>query len=142
MASIRKEFTVRAAPDAVWAALRDFGGLHRRLAPGFVLACSLEDDGAVRLVTFANGASVRELLVACDDASRRLAYTVEGGRASHHHASAQVIAEADGTSRFVCITDVLPDSLAPVIAGLMDAGAAAMQSHLNQQAQAVVANAQ
>lgn len=45
MASIRKEFVVKCAPAQVWAALQDFGGLHRRLAAGFVTDCSLEDEG-------------------------------------------------------------------------------------------------
>lgn len=129
MASIRREFVVPAGPNAVWQALRDFGAVHTKLAPGFVTGCSLEEDGAVRVVTFANGISVRERLVACDDEHRRLAYTVEGGRAKHHHATAEVLPEGDG-SRFVWITDLLPDSMAPAIAQMMDAGAAVMQRHL------------
>lgn len=131
MASIRREFVAPAAPAAVWRALRDFGAVHLKLAPGFVSACTLEEDGAVRVVTFAGGLSVRERLVARDDDRRRLAYTVEGGRATHHHATAEVLPEGDG-SRFVWITDLLPDSMAPAIAQMMDAGAAAMQRHLSR----------
>src|SRR5947208_14067420 len=101
MASIRKEFVVRAAPAQVWAALRDFGEVHRKLAAGFVTACSLEEDGSVRLVTFGNGMQVRERLVTVDEAQRRIVYTAQGGRASHHNASAQVIDEGDGPTRFV-----------------------------------------
>jgi carbon monoxide dehydrogenase subunit G len=132
MASVRKEFVVQARPESVWAAVRDFGAVHEKLAPGFVTACSLEEEGAVRLVTFSNGSAVRERLVACDDATRRLAYTVEGGRMRYHHASAQVLADGAGGSRFVWITDLLPDSLAPAIDAMMSAGAAAMQSHLER----------
>jgi len=138
MASIRKEFIVRAAPGVVWAALRDFGAVHLKLAPGFVADCSLDEDGAVRVVTFGNGVTVRERLVACDDTARRLAYTVEGGRATHHHASAQVLPEGEGASRFVWITDVLPDSLAPALDSMMQAGAQAMQSHLETAARSRV----
>jgi carbon monoxide dehydrogenase subunit G len=138
MASIRREFIVQAEPGFVWAALRDFGAVHVKLAPGFVAGCSLDEDGAVRVVTFGNGATVRERLVACDDAARRLAYTVEGGRARHHHASAQVLPEGEGASRFVWITDVLPDSVAPAIDSMMQAGAGAMQSHLETAARSRV----
>lgn len=135
MASIRKEFIVRAAPDLIWSALRDFGNVHVRLAPGFVTGCSLQEDGSVRVVTFGGGATIRERLVACDEAMRRLVYTVEGGRFLHHNASAQVLAEGEGVSRFVWITDLLPDELVPVVEGMMGAGAAVMQSHLEGRGQ-------
>ena len=36
MASIRKEMTLAARPDTVWAAVRDVGAIHTRLAKGFV----------------------------------------------------------------------------------------------------------
>src|SRR2546423_5859713 len=133
MASIRKEFVVRCTPEQVWAALRDFGEVHRKLAMGFVTACSLEEGGAVRLVTFGNGMQVRERLVALDDAQRRIVYTAQGGRASHHNASAQAIDAGDGTTRFVWITDLLPDAIAPAIEGMMDAGAKAMRATLESQ---------
>jgi carbon monoxide dehydrogenase subunit G len=130
MASIRKEFIVRSAPAQVWAALRDFDGVDRKLAAGFVTACSLEEDGAVRLVTFANGMQVRERLVALDDAQRRIVYTAQGGRATHHNASAQAIDAGDGTTRLVWITDLLPDAVAPAVEGMMDAGVKAMRATL------------
>lgn len=129
MATIRKEFTVAVPPDRVWAALRDFGRVHEVLAPGFVTGCTLEDGGAVRAITFANGMSVRERLVACDDSLRRLAYAAEGGSANFHHASAEAVPAGNGT-RFVWTTDVLPDSLAPAIEAMMDAGVKAMQRAL------------
>ncbi len=37
MASIHKDIPLDARPDDVWAAVRDFGAVHRRLVPGFVL---------------------------------------------------------------------------------------------------------
>jgi carbon monoxide dehydrogenase subunit G len=129
MASIRREFAVRVAPAKVWAALRDFGRVHQVLAAGFVTACALEEQGQVRALTFANGLQARERLVGVDEERRRIAYTAQGGRAAHHHASAEVVAEGDG-SRIVWITDVLPDTLAPAIEAMMDAGAAAMRRTL------------
>jgi carbon monoxide dehydrogenase subunit G len=133
MASIRKEFVVRSTPAQVWAALRDFGEVHRKLAAGFVTACTLEEEGAVRLVTFGNGMQVRERLVALDDAQRRIVYTAQGGRATHHNASAQAIDAGDGTTRVAWITDLLPDAIAPAIEGMMDAGAKAMRATLESQ---------
>ena len=83
MASIYKEVVIEVRPDEVWAALRDWGALHRRLAPGFVTDCRL--DGEDRIVTFAGGLVVREVLVALDDERRRLVWTVVDGPYSHHN---------------------------------------------------------
>ena len=130
MATLRKQIDVGAAPAAAWDAVRDFGALHTRLVPGFVKDCVLEQDGAVRLVTFGNGMQVRERLVTRDDAGRRLVYTTEGGRATHYNAVVEVLEAAGGGSRLVWTVDLLPDALAPAVDGMMDAGAKAMAGAL------------
>ena len=53
MASIRKEFEIDVPVEVAWAAFRDVGAVHERLARGFVVDCRL--DGPDRVVTFANG---------------------------------------------------------------------------------------
>jgi Polyketide cyclase / dehydrase and lipid transport. len=128
MASIHREMTIEAHPDAVWDALRDVGALHTRLAPGFVTDVKLE-EGA-RVVTFGNGMVARELIVDCDDDSRRVAWSAVGGQLTHHNASAQVFADGDGRSRFVWIADLLPHELSPAIAGMMDQGLAVIKRTL------------
>jgi carbon monoxide dehydrogenase subunit G len=125
MASIRKEIPLDARAEDVWAAVRDIGALHTRLVPGFVTDTKLE-SGA-RIVTFANGMIVKELIVDLDDKARRLVWSAVGGRLSHHNASAQVFADGDGRSRLVWTADLLPDELAGDIRTMMDHGAAAMQ---------------
>ena len=130
MATLRRQFDVAAAPAAAWSAVREFGALHKRLAPGFVTHCVLEQEGAVRLLTFGNGMQVRERLVTRDDAARRLVYTTEGGRASHYNAVVEVQEGSGGGSRLVWTVDLLPDALAPAIDGMMAMGAQAMQSAL------------
>jgi carbon monoxide dehydrogenase subunit G len=122
MATITKDIEIDASPEVVWDALSDFGALHERLVPGFVVDAHLDEEGA-RVITFFNGAVAREVLVGRDDESRRLAYTVVDGPldSSHHNASAQVVARGGG-SRFVWITDVLPDHLAGPTAQLMQRG--------------------
>jgi carbon monoxide dehydrogenase subunit G len=124
MATIRREFELSSPPERAWAALRDFGELHTRLVPGFVVACTL--DGELRHLRFANGMTATEQLVGIDEEAMRIAYTVVGGRASHHHASAQVVRLPDGRSRFIWITDLLPHELAGPVGGMMDLGVAAM----------------
>src|SRR5512140_3334978 len=106
MASIHKDIPIDASPGDVWAAVRDFGAVHTRLAPGFVLDARL--DGAARIVTFANGNVARELLVDCDEVRRRLVYAVISERMKQHSASVQVFADGEARSRLIWIVDVLP----------------------------------
>ena len=134
MASIYKDIPIDAPADLVWDALRDFGAVHTRLAPGFVTGTRL--DGDARIVTFANGSVAREMLVDCNDSRQRLVYAIKNERLTQHSASAQVFAEADGRCRVLWITDVLPNEVAPYIDAQMDQGAAAMQAALARSAKA------
>ena len=128
MASIRKEIVIDACTDRTWEALRDVGALHTRLAPGFVVDTRLGDGE--RFVTFANGATIRELIVDVDDSARRVAWSAVGGSLIHHNAAAQVFAEGDYRTRFVWTADLLPHEAAPAIAGMIELGLAAIRSHL------------
>ncbi len=118
---------IAASAAEVWDAVRDVGAAHQRLVPG-VLTDVVMEPGA-RLVTFADGLKLRELIVAIDDDRRRFAYSVVG-RMQHHHASMQVVDEGPGRCRVVWITDVLPDEAAVRVGLLMDKGVAAMQAAL------------
>jgi polyketide cyclase/dehydrase/lipid transport protein len=128
MASVHREIVIERPLADVWDALADVGALHTRLAPGFVTDCRLE-PGA-RVVSFANGMVARELIVDVDDQRRRVAWSVVGGRLSHHNASAQVFAEDERSCRFVWIADFLPDEHAPSIDAMIGHGLAAMKRHL------------
>jgi hypothetical protein len=129
MASIHREIPIDARPEDVWAAVRDFGAVHWRLAPGFVLDARL--DGEARIVTFANGTTARELLVDCDDTRRRLVYAVISERVKHYNALVQVAADGEARARLIWIVDLLPNEIAPYIAGQMDQAALAMQKALD-----------
>jgi carbon monoxide dehydrogenase subunit G len=130
MASICREISIDARPEAVWDAVRDVGAIHRRLAPGFVTDVRL--DGDARIVTFGNGQVVREIIVDLDDQARRLVWSATGGRLSHHNASAQVFADGAERSRFVWIADLLPNELAPTIASMIEQGLAAVKRTLER----------
>lgn len=120
MATIRKERTIEARPEAVWEALADWGAIHERLVPGFVTDTRL--DGEDRIVTFFNGAVAREVLVDRSEEDRRLVWSVVDGPYTHHNGAAQVHAEEDGTTRFVWIADLLPDEAAEPTAAMMEQG--------------------
>ena len=124
MASIHKDIPLTASADDVWDAVRDFGALHTRLVPGFVLDTKLE--GEARIVSFANGTVARELLVDCDDTRQRLVYAVVSERVKQHSASVQVFADGEARCHLVWIVDVLPHDIAPYIDAQMDQAAAAM----------------
>lgn len=138
MASIHREIIIDASPERVWSAVRDVGAVHERLVPGVLV--DGHRDGDHRVVTFAGGAVVRELIVDVDDDRRRVAYAVMDSplHAVHHQASMQVVDGDEGTggSRLLWITDVAPDELASPIADLMDQGAEAMQCRLGPAAAA------
>jgi carbon monoxide dehydrogenase subunit G len=134
MASIHRDIVIHAPADQVWSALQDVGALHTRLVPGFVTDCRLE-EGA-RVVTFGNGIVARELILDVDAERRRVAWSATGGRLTHHNASAQVVAEGDARCRVLWIADLLPHAMAPAIAGMIEAGLAAMKDAQEAQAAA------
>ncbi len=130
MATIRSELKTRAPASEVWSAIRDVGALHTRLAPGFVTDTKLE-PGA-RIVTFINGAVLREPIVTLDDKARRLVWTHEGGRARHYNGALHVTELADGMTSVVWTADFLPDDIGDYMSQAIEAGMAAMQRSLDK----------
>ena len=102
MASIHKEIPIDASAEEVWDAVRDFGAVHTRLAPGFVIDARL--DGDARIVTFANGMVARELLVDCDDDRRRLVYAIPPNERIVHYSAAIEVA-GDGRRELPGVLD-------------------------------------
>jgi hypothetical protein len=129
MATLRKQIALDASAAKAWSALRDFGAVHTRVAPGFLT--KLEMDKGDRILTFFNGMVARERLVTLDDEERRVVYTVVEGQASHYNAAVQIFPEGDGHSRLVWTVDLLPDELAPAIGGLMDHAVGFMKKTLD-----------
>ena len=131
MASIRKEISIEASPEHVWEAVRDVGAVHQRLARGFVVSTQL--DGDTRVVTFANGAVARELLVDLDDKARRLAYSVVESplQLTHHHATIQILPEGANQSRMIWVADVWPNEAADRVGPMMEQGSLVMKKTLD-----------
>ena len=129
IASINKEIQINARPEDVWDAVRDVGNIHTRLCPGFLTDCRMDGPDA-RIVTFANGMVVKELIIDIDDKARRVAWSAVGGRLSHHNALMQIFADGAGT-KAVWIADLLPNELAGVIGGMIEQGLGAMKRKLD-----------
>jgi hypothetical protein len=132
MASVLREITIDVPADIAWAALRDWGAVHERLAPGFLV--NAEVDGRDRIVTFFNGAAARETFLGADDDARRLAWAVRDGSfgLSHYNGSGQVIPEGDTRVRFIWTADLLPDDLAETVSQLMEQGLTTIKNTLTR----------
>ena len=128
MACVRNEIQVRRAREVVWDAIRDVGSIHKRLVPGFVVDCRLEGDS--RYLTFANGMTIREVIVDVDDLNYRHSWSARGTPFTHHNASLQVFAEDDNTCRLVWIADLLPNEIAGAVAGMIEQGLSTMKATL------------
>jgi carbon monoxide dehydrogenase subunit G len=129
MASLHKEILIDAPAAAVWSAVHDIGALHTRLVPDFITDCRVE--GEERVVTFFNGQVARESIISNDNEKRRLCWAILGGFAKHYNAVMHVIAEGDQT-RVTWDSDFLPHALSDTIAGLQEAGLAAMKKNFER----------
>ena len=132
MATIVKEINLKASPDKVWDALKDFQAVHTRVAPGFLLDSRPDGENA-RLVSFANGSRFREILISSDDARRRLVYAIPPNeRLAHYNAAAQVVPESGNACRFVWTIDLLPDAIGGYISSQMDEGLKAIKATMER----------
>jgi hypothetical protein len=127
----RLEIEISVASADVWAAIRDYGAIHR-IVPQ--IECRM--DGDARIITFPDGRIARELLVSIDDEHRRLVYAEPGGRFITRNAAMQVVEIAEGRCRLVWTNDLLPDEFAAVVAGNMDRGLVTMKQSLEARARA------
>ena len=128
MATIHKEIEIERNKESVWDAIRDVGAIHKRLVPGFAVDCRL--DGDSRIVTFANGMVVRELIVDVDDRTCRHSWSARTELLTHHNASVQVFEAGTDKCRVVWIADLLPNDAAENIASMIQMGLETMKRTL------------
>jgi carbon monoxide dehydrogenase subunit G len=107
MASGTTETTIERDPAAVWAIVRDFGGLGAWM-PG-IETCEVEGDDRILGLM---GISVRERLVSRDDDKRVLTYSiVESPMNLEHHEATIRVDDANGGSHVTYDVGVSPDHL-------------------------------
>jgi carbon monoxide dehydrogenase subunit G len=124
MVMITSETNLDVSAERAWALLRDPGAAAKAF-PGVLVASRL--DGDIRTVTFAGGSVVRERVLDIDEAQRQVAYAVVEGGFSRHSAFMQIIADGPHRSRFVWVSDFLPDELEPLVCPLVEQGTAAFR---------------
>ena len=122
MASVIMECRLNCPPERAWALLSDVAAPQKAF-PGVLTDARMENDE--RIVTFANGAVVRERIVSVDPVRRRIAYVVTGGRFSQHAAAMQILDDGE-YCRLLWASDFLPDEVAPLVEALMGQGMEAL----------------
>lgn len=128
MPRVVREVHIDASPERVWEVVGDAGGVADWLPAAE--ASSL--DGDTRTVELAGGSgTITERILARDDASRRLEYTiVESPRPlESHRSSMEVLPDGEGT-RFVWTTDVEPQAAAEGMTPVFDGGVEALKRHI------------
>jgi carbon monoxide dehydrogenase subunit G len=123
MAAGAVDVSVGAPPDEVWAKVGDFGGI-KEYFPG-IESCRLEgEDRVIGLF----GMEIRERLLARDDASRTLTYSVvDGVPIDSHTATISVEPEGDGC-HIIWAYAVTPDEMAAVFGDTYKSALASLES--------------
>ncbi len=123
MAAGAVDVSVGASPDEVWAKVGDFGGI-KEYFPG-IESCRLEgEDRVIGLF----GMEIRERLLARDDDSRTLTYSVvDGVPIDSHTATISVEPEGDG-SHIIWAYAVTPDEMAAVFGDTYKSALASLES--------------
>ena len=123
MAAGAVDVTIAATPDEVWQKVGDFAGVG-------VLFPAIESfrlEGDDRIIGMF-GMEIRERLLARDEESRVLTYSVVGGVPIDSH-TATVSVEPDGTgSKVIWAYDVSPDEMAPIFGDTYKGALAALEN--------------
>jgi carbon monoxide dehydrogenase subunit G len=117
------DVTVGAAPDVVWEKVGDFGGVGA-FFPGID---SFRLEGDDRIIGMF-GMEIRERLVARDDATRSITYSVvDGVPIDSHQATITVEPEGEG-SKVTWAYAVTPDEMAPIFGDTYKAALASLEN--------------
>jgi carbon monoxide dehydrogenase subunit G len=109
MAAGAVDVTIAASPDEVWQKVGDFAGAGD-FFPGME---SFRMEGDVRVIGMF-GMEIREKLLARDEDSRVLSYSVVGGVPIDSHTATISVEPDGGGSKVTWAYDVTPDEMAPI----------------------------
>jgi carbon monoxide dehydrogenase subunit G len=123
MAEGAVEVTVKATPDAVWAKVGDFGGVGD-FFPGIESFRLEGDDRVIGML----GLEIRERLLARDDATRTISYSVVDGVPIESHTATISVEGAGDGSKVTWAYDVKPDEMAPIFGDTYKGALAAVEA--------------
>jgi len=131
MARIVETIAVGCSEAKAWEAVGNIGGLDKSV-PQLVTECEYDVDSRIRTVTFTNGMTLIEPIIAHDEGAMVIAWTAQGGSWDHHNASLQVLTGSDDQSscEVQWIADVLPDSEADLVRSIVQGGLGALKETL------------
>ena len=109
MAAGAVDVTIAATPDEVWAKVGDFAGVGV-LFPGIE---SFRLEGDDRIIGMF-GMEIRERLLARDEESRVITYSVVDGVPIESHTATISVEPDGGGSKVIWAYDVTPDEMAPI----------------------------
>jgi mxaD protein len=123
MAAGAVDVTIAATPDEVWAKVGDFAGVGD-FFPGIE---SFRVEGDDRIIGMF-GMEIRERLLARDEESRCITYSVVDGVPIESH-TATISVEPDGEgSKVIWAYDVEPDEMAPIFGDTYKGALAALEN--------------
>jgi len=123
MAEGAVDVTVGAAPDKVWEKVGDFGGV----ADFFPGIDSFRLEGNERVIGMF-GMEIRERLLARDDTTRSITYSVVGGVPLDSHQATITVEPDGGGSKVTWAYAVTPDEMAPIFGDTYKAALASLEN--------------
>jgi carbon monoxide dehydrogenase subunit G len=123
MGQAQAEIDINAAPDKVWAAIADFGGLGAWM-PG-IESCELTGEDRVLKMM---GMEITERLVKKDDAGRALTYSIVSGVPIERHEATITVAGEGDASHVTWAVDT-DDAMTDMMQGMYQQGLAALKAH-------------
>ena len=124
MATATAELTMTAAPDAVWAVVREFHGLDTWM-PGIEESVADGDDRVLSMM----GMSIRERLVNLDEPAKSLTYSIVDGAPVESHEATITVHEAGGGSRVTWDVTATPDDMAGLMQGVYQQALEALRAN-------------
>ena len=126
MATTNSEVVIARSADEVWAAFGDFHGI-KNWFPGLE---SVRSEGDTRYIEMGPGVEIAEALVARDDATRTLSYTVSADMLpTTKYVTTCSVVDADGGCTARMSADIEPDEIAPMIEGVYDNAVKGLADH-------------
>src|SRR4051794_4216213 len=125
MATATAELTMSAAPEKVWAIVRDYQGLDAWM-PGIEESVADGDDRVLSMM----GMTIRERLVKLDESGRALTYSIVDGAPVESHEATITVHDADGGSRVTWDVTATPDEMAGMMQGIYQQSLEALKTEV------------
>jgi hypothetical protein len=129
MSTIAREFQLEMPPDLVWERISDVGAVNQLID----FLGEVRVDGRHRTCALGDAGQLDELIVTVDPDERRLVYSIRKSPfdLEHHSASWHALADGNGGTRFVWITDFTPEQIAPALEQAIDDAVVSMKRSLS-----------